>query len=152
MSTCSVCGAPLVWIRTPAGKSVPCDVQPVYIIQGNGPEKAVTNNGAVVSCEYTENPDKATGLGYVPHFATCKKPESGPHSIYTQGNPYGYRLNLRHPLVQKLYYRYKAQLGISRSTPLSDGERLDFEGRVIRWLERREKHAQKIDLPGLHDL
>ena len=44
-------------------------------------------------------------------------------------------VNLRHPLVQKLYYRYKERLGISRSTPLSDSERQDFEERVIPWLK-----------------
>ena len=31
--------------------------------------------------------------------------------------------------------KYKERLGISRSTPLSDGERLDFEERVIPWLK-----------------
>lgn len=137
MSTCGRCGAAIVWISTPAGKTMPCDAQPVYIIQGDGPEKAVTKSGEVVSCRYTKDPDQATGLGYVPHFATCKPPQEQPQGIYTQGNPYGYRLNLRHPLVQKMYYRYKAKLGISRSTPLSDEERMDFEERVIPWLKDR---------------
>ena len=68
-------------------------------------------------------------------MSACKLPQEQPQSIYTQGNPYGYRLNLRHPLVQKLYDRYKERLGISRSTPLSDGERRDFEERVIPWLK-----------------
>lgn len=139
MSICGRCGASIRWVRTPAGKAMPCDEQPVYIIQDqNGQEKAVTEKGEVVSCQYTEDPDKATGLGYVPHFATCNPPQEQPQSLYTQDNPYGYRLNLRHPLVQKLYYRYKNKLGISRNTPLSDGERQDFEERVIPWLERRE--------------
>lgn len=71
-------------------------------------------------------------------MSTCKPPQEQPQSLYTQGNPYGYRLNLRHPLVQKLYDRYKERLGISRSTPLSDSERLDFEERVIPWLETRK--------------
>ena len=68
-------------------------------------------------------------------MSTCKSPQEQPQSIYTQGNPYGYRRNLRHSLVQKLYCRDKEWLGVSRSTPLSDGERLDFEERVIPWLK-----------------
>ena len=67
-------------------------------------------------------------------MSTCKPPQEQPQSLYTQGNPYGYRLNLRHPLVQKLYDRYK--------------ERLDFEERVIPWLERREKPCPENGSPG----
>lgn len=61
-----------------------------------------------------------------------------PQSIYTHGNRYGYRLNLRHPLVKKLYLRYKDKLGISQSMPLSDAERMDFERQALPWLERRK--------------
>ena len=80
-------------------------------------------------------------------MSACKPTREQP-GLYTQDNPYGYRLNLRHPLVQKLYYQYKERLGISRSTPLSDGERLDFEERVIPWLERREKPCPENGSPG----
>lgn len=148
MSTCGRCGAAIVWVRTPAGKAMPCDARPVYIVEEEGgPEKAVIKGGQVVSCRFTDDPDQATGMGYVPHFATCKPTEELP-GIYTKSNPYGYRLNLRHPLVQKLYYRYKERLGISRSTPLSDSERQDFEERVIPWLERREKPCPENESPG----
>lgn len=88
MSTCNRCGAVIVWIRTPAGKAMPCDAKPVYILQEGGPEKAVLKDGRVVSCRYTQDPDQATGMGYVPHFATCKPSQQQPLSIYTQGNPY----------------------------------------------------------------
>lgn len=149
MSACGRCGAAIVWVRTPAGKAMPCDARAVYLAEEeNGPERGVLRDGRVVSCHFVEDPGEATALGYVPHFATCKPPQEQPQSIYTQGNPYGYRLNLRHPLVQKLYYRYKERLGLSRSTPLSDGERLDFEERVIPWLERREKPCPENESPG----
>ena len=39
-----------------------------------GSKKIVTQNGQVLSCEYTEDPAKATGVGYVPHWATCPYP------------------------------------------------------------------------------
>lgn len=144
MSICGRCGAAIRWIRTLAGKVMPCDEHPVYIVQDeNGQEKAVTEKGEVVSCQYTEDPDKATGLGYVPHFATCNPPREQPQSVYTQGNPYGYRLNIAHPLVRPLYDRYKAWIGVGQSTPLSDRERLDFEEMVIPLLERNQGPRKK---------
>jgi hypothetical protein len=48
---CKLCGAPLVWIVTPAGKRMPCDAARVTI---------VTEDGRVVS-------------GHVSHFATCPR-------------------------------------------------------------------------------
>lgn len=52
-------------------------------------------------------------------------------------NKYGYQLDLKDPLVQKLYWRYKDKHHIPHWCPLSDGERLDFEAQVIGWWERR---------------
>lgn len=54
-------------------------------------------------------------------------------------NPYGYKLDIRHPLVAKLYWRYKKQHHIPHWCPLSDAERLDFEAQVVEWWERRRK-------------
>ena len=58
-STCKGCGAAIVWIRTPGGKSMPCDATPRYYIEKprSGSKKIVTPNGEVISCEYTEDPD-----------------------------------------------------------------------------------------------
>lgn len=58
--------------------------------------------------------------------------------IYVEDNPYGYRLNIAHPLIRKLYFRYKDSKGIGHSIPLSDQERQEFETGVIRWMERRK--------------
>ena len=52
-------------------------------------------------------------------------------------NKYGYQLDLKDPLVQKLYWRYKDKHHIPHWRPLSDEERLDFEAQVIKWWERR---------------
>lgn len=59
-STCKGCGAAIVWIRTPGGKSMPCDATPRYYIEKprSGSKKIVTPNGEVISCEYTEDPHK----------------------------------------------------------------------------------------------
>lgn len=62
-------------------------------------------------------------------------------------NKYGYQLDLKDPLVQKLYWRYKDKHHIPHWCPLSDGERLDFEAQVIGWWERRQ-HGRSGSLPA----
>ena len=57
-STCRGCGAPIVWIRTAAGKSMPCDAEPVLS----------ADIGGLAAFE----PD---GVGHVSHFATCPAAE-----------------------------------------------------------------------------
>ena len=52
-------------------------------------------------------------------------------------NKYGYQLDLKDPLVKKLYGRYKDKHHIPHCCPMSDEERLDFEAQVMEWWERR---------------
>lgn len=74
--TCRACGAPIVWIKTPAGKDMPCDATPVfYQAKKNGRQKIVTKNGEVIACEIVSDPDKATGTGYIPHWGNCSAPD-----------------------------------------------------------------------------
>ena len=71
---CRGCGAVIVWIKTPAGKPMPCDPEPVlYWIhtRGKARERIVTPKGGVISCSLTGETGTATGLGYIPHWATC---------------------------------------------------------------------------------
>lgn len=53
-------------------------------------------------------------------------------------NKYGYQLDLKDPLVKKLYGRYKDKHHIPHWCPMSDEERLDFEAQVMEWWERRQ--------------
>lgn len=76
-SFCKSCGKEIVWIKTVAGKAMPCDAGlRYYKQQPSGKSKIVTPNGEVLSCEIIENPMQATGIGYVPHWATCSTPNS----------------------------------------------------------------------------
>lgn len=69
---CYGCGAPIVWIRTFGGKSMPCDPdQILYRARAGAPGKIVTPNGEVLSCDLDVDSDDATGIGYVSHFSTC---------------------------------------------------------------------------------
>lgn len=70
-ATCRGCGAPIVWIKTPAGEAMPCDPAPVYYKAAlGGKDKIVTTRGEVVSCEIVPGAE-ATDAGYRPHWATC---------------------------------------------------------------------------------
>lgn len=76
-NTCRSCAAPIVWIRTKNGKSMPCDAKPLPFKYG-GNTKLVTPFGEVVSCEVVKfkYSDKVEGYGYTPHWSTCNAPDS----------------------------------------------------------------------------
>ena len=72
MSKCKGCGAEIIWIKTEGGKSIPCNALKIVYRQARGGSlKIVTPNGEVVSGELAADPQTATGVGYVSHFATC---------------------------------------------------------------------------------
>ncbi len=72
MAKCNSCGAPIIWVRTKAGKSMPCDARPVvYWEKAGAAGKVVTPNGDVRSCVFEGDAKTATGVGFISHFATC---------------------------------------------------------------------------------
>lgn len=69
---CRGCGRRVVWIKTKAGKNMPCDPTIVdYKEDPAGKEKIVTQKGDVVTGITGVNPGEADGMGYISHFATC---------------------------------------------------------------------------------
>ena len=74
MATCKGCSAEIIWIRTLAGKSIPGDPEQVmYWEKPKAKGKVVTPNGEVLSCKFEGELNKATGVGYVPHWSTCPR-------------------------------------------------------------------------------
>ena len=72
MFKCKACGADMVFITTVGGKSMPCDAAPVMYWEKKGAKgKVVTKNGEVISCVFEGEIGDATGIGYLPHWATC---------------------------------------------------------------------------------
>lgn len=55
------------------------------------------------------------------------KPIVVDHGVYTRDNPYGYTFNVNHPIIKKIYERYKERKGLSGSYPVSDAERRRFD-------------------------
>ena len=75
---CKKCGAKIIWIKTIAGKNMPCNPEPIKYWEKLGAKwKIVTPNGEVLSCEYEGDPEKATGMGYTPHFGNCTEKQKG---------------------------------------------------------------------------
>lgn len=70
MAICKGCGASIWWNRTKNGKMIPCDITPIGFREVPGARgKIVTQDGRIVSCEFTDDPDAEKG--FLPHFATC---------------------------------------------------------------------------------
>ena len=62
-----------MWIKTKAGKNMPCNPSFVYYKeQKGGKDRIVLANGEVTSGTIVTDPGEAQGFGYVSHFATCE--------------------------------------------------------------------------------
>lgn len=79
MSLCKGCLQEIDWIRTAAGKSMPIDPEPVFVIEGEGKDLFYTEEGEQLRGR-AARPDEVitkeakleTPLGFVPHWKTCK--------------------------------------------------------------------------------
>ena len=72
---CRACGAPLIFIKTIGGKSIPCNTEQVrYKKVSGGTQKIVLPTGEVISGELAKLED-VEGVGYISHFATCSNPD-----------------------------------------------------------------------------
>ena len=72
MARCRGCGQEITWIKMKTGKSMPVDPERImYWDDENGKDVLVTLDGETVTCSLTGDINKATGYGYVSHFATC---------------------------------------------------------------------------------
>ena len=71
-STCKSCGAPIIWVQTPAGKWMPLDEGLVpYRQNDSGKSSVVDDHGVVIRCDIVTDGSIPTGLARVPHWSTC---------------------------------------------------------------------------------
>lgn len=63
-------------------------------------------------------------------------------SIFSFGNPFGYKYNVNHPKINDLYRRYKKWKGIPESSPMSNEQRREFE-RYIDGLLFSKENTEK---------
>ena len=74
MSTCKGCGAPIDWITTTEGKYMPVDPEPVFIIEGDGLDRFVTDEGAVLLGRRARLEGERLGLevAFIPLWKPCQ--------------------------------------------------------------------------------
>lgn len=79
MSYCKSCGAEIDWMRTEEGRYIPVDPEPVFVIEGEGPERFYTEEEGVLAGRLarpeevqTREQKMNTPLGFVPHWRTCR--------------------------------------------------------------------------------
>ena len=73
-SVCRGCGAWVLWVKTPKGKWMPCETEPVGVVEAGGTDRIVTPGGRVLVGLIVDADDpRATAQGHVPHWVKCKQ-------------------------------------------------------------------------------
>ena len=73
MSICRGCGRPIEWVRTTGGRNMPIDPEAVFVIEGGGNDRFVTDGGAVITGRVARSEEESRDLpvAFVPHWKTC---------------------------------------------------------------------------------
>lgn len=77
MSTCRGCGQPIEWIRTAAGRFMPIDPEPVFIIE-EGRDSFITDEGEIVRGRRAlpHEESREFPVAFVPHWKTCPQADN----------------------------------------------------------------------------
>lgn len=59
--------------------------------------------------------------------------------MFIKNNKYGFQLNLNHPKIKELYFRYKGWKNIGFNHPMDDADRIEFENFVIKDFKKKGK-------------
>lgn len=70
-------------------------------------------------------------------------------NIWAGKNPWGYRFNVNHPTVSRLYKEYQQQHGLDMRIAMTDAQRHAFEGELLqrmreKYLTTQSRDEQKI--------
>jgi len=87
MPKCKTCASPVVWIRTTAGRAMPCDPKRVEAWKPPTPAEGITSQaervtlitdqGDVLTAFMQGGPGWTSVVGRISHFATC--PDADKH-------------------------------------------------------------------------
>lgn len=128
---CRECGKPLIFIRTRAGKNMPCEAEPVfYWPDDNGPLMFYQRNGTYERGTLEGHPAVPQGSGYVPHWGRCRRDEAK----HQKGE------RRRSPLEQLIHER------VQRERAEAEERRLRAEARAAEQAAIREAEARQMKL------
>ena len=70
-------------------------------------------------------------------------------NLWASPNPWGYRFNINHPTVNRLYKEYQQQHGLDVRISMTDAQRHAFEEELLQRMRKRalttqERDAQKV--------
>lgn len=73
MARCKFCGREIDWINSLEGKSIPVDQDPVFVIEGGGPDTFLDDMGATITGHQAGPKEERRDLhvAFVPHRRTC---------------------------------------------------------------------------------
>lgn len=73
MGVCRGCGRSIDWISTTAGRNMPVDPEPVFVVEGGRKDCFVTDEGEVITGRIArpEEESRALPVAFVPHWKTC---------------------------------------------------------------------------------
>ena len=73
MSICKFCGTEIDWIQTVNGQYIPIDVDPVFVIGGEGKERFIEDTGTAIigRLARSEEANRNLLVAFVPHMRTC---------------------------------------------------------------------------------
>ena len=77
ITNCRACGAPIGFIKTKAGKTMPVDGESVYFLPDpDGNELFVLVDGSTQRGTRVDEESNSTQIGFISHFATCPEADS----------------------------------------------------------------------------
>ncbi len=128
---CRECGKPLIFIRTRAGKNMPCEAEPVlYWPDADGPLLFYQRDGSYERGTLEGHPAVPQGSGYVPHWGRCRRDEAK----HQKGE------RRRSPLEQLIHER------VQRERAEAEERRLRAEARAAEQAAIREAEARQMKL------
>lgn len=128
---CRECGKPLIFIRTRAGKNMPCEAEPVlYWPDDAGPLMFYQRDGSYERGTLEGHPAVPRESGYVPHWGRCRRDEAK----HQKGE------RRRSPLEQLIHER------VQRERAEAEERRLRAEARAAEQAAIREAEARQMKL------
>ena len=56
-------------------------------------------------------------------------------------NPYGYKINVNHPMIRPLFAAFHKHIGIPESVPITHTQRFMFEAMVMDLIKKKEARS-----------